>query len=74
MTPYTTVAFSGAAATYYQVSGNWLPSQMIDGLIICRAVTAWGACVTLNFLRFWYRDTRRLGQSSLRSSFRLVLS
>ena len=34
MTTYTTVAFSGAAATYYQVSGNWLPSQMIDGLII----------------------------------------
>jgi hypothetical protein len=33
MTTYTTVAFSGAAATYYQVSGNWLPSQMIDGLI-----------------------------------------
>src|SRR5260370_24505699 len=29
----TPVTFSGATATYYQTSGNWLPSQMIDGII-----------------------------------------
>ena len=27
------VTFSDATATYYQTSGNWLPSQMIDGII-----------------------------------------
>ena len=36
MTTYTTtpVTFSDATATYYQTyNGNWLPSQMIDGII-----------------------------------------
>jgi hypothetical protein len=36
MTTYTSipVTFSGATATYYQTyGGNWLPSQMIDGII-----------------------------------------
>src|SRR5262245_12124834 len=42
MTTYTSVTFSDATATFYQtaVSGPWLPSEMIDG-IVSTQVNGW---------------------------------